>query len=64
MAVGESQYPLCMAFADYIKDSFRDFSIKSDAQLLVGQVGNFALYPLSTISSYLFTKYEYAREIY
>ena len=62
--MGESQYHLRMAFADYIKDSICDFSIKSDVQLLVGHVGNTALYPISTISFYLLTEYEYVLEMY
>ena len=64
LAVGENQYRLRMAFADYINFSFGDFSIKSNVQLLVGQVGNTALYSLSTISFYLLTESEYALEIY
>ena len=57
MVVDESQYYLLVAFADSNWDSFRRFSIKPEAQLLLRKLGITALYRISTISVYLLTEY-------
>ena len=57
MVVDENQNCLLVAFVDSNWDSFRGLSIKPEAQIMLRQLGNTALYRISTISFYLLTEY-------